>query len=98
MYQYGQGVVQDYKQAVAWYKKAAAQGYAPAQFNLGVMYGKGQGVARDYVEALKWLILAGAGGLEETRKARGIVEQRMTHEQIADAQRRANEWLKVNRK
>ena len=31
----GQGVPQDDVQAVAWYRKAADQGYAGAQFNLG---------------------------------------------------------------
>ena len=30
------------------YRKAAAQGYASAQFNLGHMYNKGQGVTQDY--------------------------------------------------
>ena len=28
MYEYGQGVTQDYAQAVMWYRKAAKQGYA----------------------------------------------------------------------
>ena len=36
------------QQAVAWYRKAADQGYAIAQTNLGVMYDNGQGVAQDY--------------------------------------------------
>ena len=34
-----------------WYRLAADQGYAAAQFNLGVMYAKGQGVPQDYVLA-----------------------------------------------
>jgi TPR repeat protein len=33
-------VSKDAKQAVYWYKKAAEQGYAGAQYNLGVMYAK----------------------------------------------------------
>ena len=36
MYSDGRGVLQDYKQAVYWYKKAAKQGNAKAQFNLGI--------------------------------------------------------------
>jgi TPR repeat protein len=31
----GQGVTQDYTEAVRWYKLAAAQGHASAQNNLG---------------------------------------------------------------
>jgi TPR repeat protein len=45
MYQKGQGVDQDHAQALYWYRCAAEQGYAPAQYNLGWLYAKGQGVA-----------------------------------------------------
>ena len=45
---------QDYAQAAEWYRKAADQGFAGAQVNLGLLYANGQGVARDYAEALKW--------------------------------------------
>ena len=44
----GLGVVQDYNEAVKWYRLAAEQGVAPAQFNLGKMYYRGKGVAQDY--------------------------------------------------
>jgi len=36
-YDNGQGVKQDYTEAARWYRKAAEQGYALAQFNLGNM-------------------------------------------------------------
>lgn len=35
MYERGNGVPKDPKEAAAWYLKAATQGYAPAQCNLG---------------------------------------------------------------
>jgi hypothetical protein len=54
MYEYGQGVTRDYKEAVKLYRKAAEQGYVMAQKNLGVMYEYGQGVTRDYKEAVNW--------------------------------------------
>ena len=47
MYRNGEGVPQDYAQAVKWYRKAAEQGYANAQFNLGLMYTKVEGVPQD---------------------------------------------------
>jgi len=47
-------VAQDYVDAVKWNRKAADEGFAPAQSNLGVMYEHGQGVAQDYAEAAKW--------------------------------------------
>ena len=44
----------EHKAAAEWYRKAAEQGYAYAQFNLGVCYKRGQGVAQDYAAAVKW--------------------------------------------
>ena len=44
----------DYAEAVKWYRKAAEQGNAGAQFSLGFSYIKGEGVPQDYAEAVKW--------------------------------------------
>lgn len=54
MYQSGEGVTQDYEQAVYWYSKSAEQGYAYAQFNLALMYDDGTGVTQDYKKAFYW--------------------------------------------
>ena len=40
--------------AVEAFRKAAEQGYADAQYNLGVMYYHGQGVPQSYVKAAQW--------------------------------------------
>ena len=45
------GVAQDEKQALDWYQKAADQGFAKAQKNLGDMYFFGHGVDKDYKQA-----------------------------------------------
>jgi TPR repeat protein len=47
-------VPQDYAAAVMWYRKAADQGDAVAQSNLGFMYEKGRGVPQDYAAAVMW--------------------------------------------
>jgi len=52
MYENGQGVPQDYAEAVGWFRKAAEQGYANAQYNLGNMYRNGHGVERTSSEGL----------------------------------------------
>lgn len=44
----------NYTEAVKWYRKAAEQGCASAQNNLGVCYENGQGVTQSYTEAVKW--------------------------------------------
>jgi len=54
MYENGQGVKQDHAEAVRWYRKAAEQGQADAQCNLGDMYAMGQGVKQDHAEAVQW--------------------------------------------
>jgi hypothetical protein len=53
MYDTGQGVSQDYPQAVTWFRKAADQGHASAQHRLRIMYYVGQGVPQEHVEAHK---------------------------------------------
>jgi TPR repeat protein len=51
MYGKGLGVPVDYRRAMAWYRKAAAQGHATAQNNIGFIYLNGQGVPKDLVYA-----------------------------------------------
>lgn len=54
MYAEGQGVRQDYVEAVKWFRQAADQGLAQAQYNLGAMYYKGRGVRQDLALAQEW--------------------------------------------
>ena len=55
-------VTQNYEEAARWFAKAARQGYAPAQFNLGTCYDNGQGVPQDSAEAVRWYKLAADQG------------------------------------
>jgi TPR repeat protein len=89
----GEGVLQDYKEAVKWWTKAAEQGYAKAQYNLGVMYSQGQGVLQDHAKAHMWYNIAAAHGLEQARTNRDTLAEKMTSEQIAEAQKMAREWM-----
>ena len=50
----GEGVQQGHKSAVHWYTKAAEQGNANAQLNLGTTYVTGEGVQRDYLRGYMW--------------------------------------------
>ena len=47
-------MTEDEAEAAKWYRKAAEQGNASAQYNLGVRYDNGQGVVKDEAEAVKW--------------------------------------------
>ena len=65
MYENGQGVRQDYAEALRWYRKAAEQGYAKAQYNLGLMYANGHGVHQDFHLSKEWFGKACDGGVQE---------------------------------
>ena len=73
MYENGQGVLQDYKEAAKWYRLAAEQGYAIAQYNLGGKYEAGQGVLQDYKEAVKWYRLAAEQGISKAQTNLGVM-------------------------
>ena len=68
-YDKGQGVKQDEKEAVAWYRLAAKQGHAGAQYNLGAMCENVQGVLQNFAEALQWFQSAAEQGDENALKA-----------------------------
>lgn len=48
------GVTEDDKQALDWFQKAADQGFAKAEKNLGDMYFFGHGIDKDFAQALTW--------------------------------------------
>ena len=54
MYHFGEGVNENYTEAVKWYRKAAEQRHAAAQYELGEMYYYGHNVTKNYVEAVIW--------------------------------------------
>ncbi len=73
MYYLGQGVPQDYAQAMIWFRKAAEQGEATAQYNLGVMYSQGQGVPQDYAQAMIWYRKAAEQGNANAQYNLGVM-------------------------
>ena len=96
MYAIGEGVPQDHAEAGKWFRLAAEQGDAEAQYYVGEMYAIGEGVHPDHVVAHMWLSLAAArlrGELgEQAAAARDSVASKMTAEAIREALRLAREW------
>jgi TPR repeat protein len=62
MYEVGMGVEKNPKEVFKWYKKAAEQGHAKAQHNLGFMYVTGKGVKQNKILAYKWWLKAAKQG------------------------------------
>ncbi len=75
MFEKGYAAVQsfDYQEAVKWYRKAAEQGNASAQNNLGGMYYRGQGVSQNYPEAVKWYRKAAEQGHASSQYNLGLM-------------------------
>jgi TPR repeat protein len=88
-YAHGQGVHQDYNEAVKWYQRAAEQGLPLAQATLGASYWKGKGVPKNDIEAYKWISLAAAQGDTNAASVRDRLSERITREEVVEAQRRA---------
>ena len=89
MYANGQGVPQDYAEAVKWYRLAAEQGDEKAQFNLGFQYANGQGVPQNHAEAYVWFNLAAASGDNNSSENRDILAETLSLDTLAAARQRA---------
>ncbi|PIQ95540.1 MAG: hypothetical protein COV67_14330 [Nitrospinae bacterium CG11_big_fil_rev_8_21_14_0_20_56_8] len=55
---HGPADLRDPKAAMVWYRKAADEGYAPAQVGIGDLYSKGLGVQKNNHRAQEWYKLA----------------------------------------
>ncbi|HEX7982046.1 MAG TPA: tetratricopeptide repeat protein [Duganella sp.] len=73
MYYMGRGVPQDYKQALAWHRKAALQGKADAQYVVGAMYYTGNAVIQDHKQAVAWFRKAAEQGHADAQQVMGLM-------------------------
>ena len=73
---------------------AYGNGSVDALYDLGVAFSTGShGVNCDMIEAHKWFNIAASKGHEEAAWCRADISDEMTAREIAEAQRRAREWL-----
>jgi TPR repeat protein len=89
-------VTADDAQAMHYLKLAADQGYSRAAQALGTMYANGRGAPQDYSEAFVWFQIAAARGQgierEQSIKMLDAAAARLSSEQRADAERKAQSW------
>lgn len=78
--QYSRGLdswrIDDYAEALKWFRLAAEQGHADAQFFLGYMYDHGQGVPENDAEAVNWYRLAAEQGIPEAQFNLGLMYEK----------------------
>lgn len=92
MFDVGAGVQRDIAQTLKWYTEAAGQGDKYAPFNMGTMYYRGEGVEKDFVKTYFWFDIAMANGNIKAKKWRNRTAERMTSEQLAEAQKSLQQW------
>ena len=68
-----EGVEKDFGKAAEWFTKAAEQGNANAQNNLGMMYKKGLGVGKDFGKAVEWYTTAAEQGKANAQNNLGMM-------------------------
>lgn len=68
-YYFGYGVPKSLEKAAYWFKKAAEQGDAGAQYSLGACYYLGYGVPKSREKAVYWYKKAAEQGLQEAKDA-----------------------------
>ena len=93
-YEEGRGILKDYNEAAKWYRRAAGQGAAKAQLNLGSLYAAGLGVPQDNVYAHMWFNIAGSHGEKLGIERRDSVAEHMTASDISKANELARESVR----
>src|ERR1039457_3954197 len=95
-YEEGEGVTQDFAEGARWFRRAADAGNVSAQCKLGWAYQKGEGVPQNYILAHMWVNLCTSGSSGNEQKvfaeSRDEIAQKMTPQEVAEAQRMAAEW------
>jgi uncharacterized protein len=92
MYEYGNGVPQDYKLAAQWLRKAAEQGEPYAQLNLAQLYERGEGVPQSYPLAAHWLRKAAQQGNATAASDLGALYE--GGQGVARSSQLAQQWLR----
>ena len=72
IYYSGAVVERDFSEGIKWYRKAAEQGHAQAQYNLGVLCERGEGVEKNLSEAFKCYLKAAKQGYAPSQFSLGL--------------------------
>ncbi len=91
MYERGEGVATNIREAIRWYQSSAAQGNVDAQMNLAEIYSAGDLVAQDLVQTCLWWMLAAEQGESSAVNSLASLRMQMTTEQILEAERLADQ-------
>jgi len=77
-------------EAMIWLARAADQGDAQSQYDLGLILYKGKLVPRDDATAVQWILLAADSGHSEARQLLKEMELVLSPDHLAEARKRAH--------
>ena len=91
----GLGVRQNKPEAYIWFLRAAEQGFADSQYNLGIMlsHGSGRDMPQHFMLAYMWFEIAAQNGILEARNNQVLIAARLTEAQLEEAKSMARKWL-----
>jgi hypothetical protein len=100
LYSAGVGLPRSDEEAFRWFSRAADQGHSHAMLILGGLYAIGRGAPKDYISAYKYAYIVGsATKVDEfrngSRQLMGVLEPKMTADQISRAKGDASQWHAV---
>jgi TPR repeat protein len=100
LYSSGVGRPRSNEEAFRWFSRAADQGHSHAMLVLAGLYAIGRGTSNDNLAAYKWAYIVSVGTRVEefrngARQLIGVLETRMTPEQINQAKADAGGWRAV---
>ena len=100
LYSAGVGRSRSDAEAFRWFSRAADQGHSHAMLVLSGIYAVGRGVPQDNLNAYKWAYIVSVGTRVEefrngSRQLMGVLESRMTREDIDRAKAEAGRWHAV---
>ena len=100
LYSAGVGRSRSDAEAFRWFSRAADQGHSHAMLVLSGIYAIGRGVPQDNLNAYKWAYIVSVGTRVEefrngSRQLMGVLESRMTREDIDRAKAEAGRWHAV---
>ena len=86
-------MARSYDTAYAGFVELAEAGSSACQYYLGVMFLEGKGALQDFSQGHMWLNIASSRGHDKARKQLEKITQRMSAEQVAEAQKEARLWV-----
>ena len=92
----GDGVEKDLSAALKWYLRAANQGHAAAQNNLGNLYHEGQGVEKDMAQVFKWWGLAAIQGQADAIKGLRSLPGQVNNTKLNEGRDLINQFVPIS--